>query len=272
VCLCEPYRCRCAGAFCNSMNGAKAPARSQSFGVLRGGGAPGAPTVPAARHAQPQTHLCGRRTLLTAERKERLQRLLSEQPDAHWQSGCPHGPSFRTSTMDLWLRQLGWRYKKNSVRRRQNGRTWPKKGLDAGAVGRGARNRLCLWMKAGQHQNDPLPQSALGGADGWPASRTTLADQHAHLRHAPERSCAPWLFEAHERRCFGLARAGLAPTLQKGTCILDNWHDKIQESSRPSQQQVPAPVSAALFTRLQPIENMCSKISKSPQPSSPYGE
>ena len=31
---------------------------------------------------QPQTHLCGRRTLLTAERKERLQRLLSEQPDA----------------------------------------------------------------------------------------------------------------------------------------------------------------------------------------------
>src|SRR5882672_5370320 len=31
---------------------------------------------------QPQTHLCGRKTLLTQERKERLRRLLSQQPDA----------------------------------------------------------------------------------------------------------------------------------------------------------------------------------------------
>jgi hypothetical protein len=26
--------------------------------------------------------------------------------------------SFRTSTIDLWLRRLGWRFKKNSGRRR----------------------------------------------------------------------------------------------------------------------------------------------------------
>ena len=68
---------------------------------------------------QPQTHLCGRRTLLTQERKERLQRLLSEQPDATLaELGTRMDRPFRTSTMDLWLRQLGWRYKKNSVRHR----------------------------------------------------------------------------------------------------------------------------------------------------------
>ena len=68
---------------------------------------------------QPQTHLCGRSTLLTRERKERLQRLLSEQPDATLaELGARMDRPFRTSTMDLWLRKLGWRYKENSVRRR----------------------------------------------------------------------------------------------------------------------------------------------------------
>ncbi len=67
---------------------------------------------------QPQTHLCGRRTLLTEERKRRLQRLLSKQPDATLaELGARMDRPFRTSTMDLWLRKLGWRYK-NSVRRR----------------------------------------------------------------------------------------------------------------------------------------------------------
>jgi len=68
---------------------------------------------------EPQTHLCGRSTLLTEERKVRLQRLLSEQPDATLAElgACMDRP-FRTSTVDLWLRQLGWTYKKNSVRRR----------------------------------------------------------------------------------------------------------------------------------------------------------
>jgi transposase len=66
-----------------------------------------------------QTHLCGRKTLLTAERKERLRRLLSQQPDATLaELGARMDRPFRTSTIDLWLRQLGWRYKKNSVRRR----------------------------------------------------------------------------------------------------------------------------------------------------------
>ena len=68
---------------------------------------------------QPQTHLCGRKTLLTEERKERLRRLLSQQPDATLaELGARMDRAFPTSTIDLWLRQLGWRYKKNSVRLR----------------------------------------------------------------------------------------------------------------------------------------------------------
>ncbi len=68
---------------------------------------------------QPQTHLCGRRTLLTEERKQRLQQLLAEQPDATLaELGARLDRPFRTSTIDLWLRRLGWKFKKNSGRQR----------------------------------------------------------------------------------------------------------------------------------------------------------
>jgi len=68
---------------------------------------------------EPRTHRSGRRTLLTKERKQRLEELLSEQPDATLaELGARLDRSFRTSTVDLWLRRLGWRYKKNAGRRR----------------------------------------------------------------------------------------------------------------------------------------------------------
>ena len=68
---------------------------------------------------QPRTHRSGRRTLLTAERQRRLEELLSEQPDATLaELGASLERRFRTSTIDLWLRKLGWRYKKNSGRLR----------------------------------------------------------------------------------------------------------------------------------------------------------
>ena len=38
---------------------------------------------------QPQTHLCGRKTLLTSKRKTRLQKLVAAQPDA---TLAAHGP------------------------------------------------------------------------------------------------------------------------------------------------------------------------------------
>jgi transposase len=68
---------------------------------------------------EPQTHLCGRKTLLSAERKQRLQQLLSKQPDATLaELGAHLDRPFRTSTIDLWLRRLGWKFKKNSGRHR----------------------------------------------------------------------------------------------------------------------------------------------------------
>jgi transposase len=71
------------------------------------------------RTLEPRTHLCGRKTLLTEERKQRLQHLLSGQPDATLaEFGARLDRPFPTSTIDLWLRQLGWKFKKNSGRRR----------------------------------------------------------------------------------------------------------------------------------------------------------
>ncbi|MST94149.1 MAG: hypothetical protein EXS33_02560, partial [Pedosphaera sp.] len=55
----------------------------------------------------PQTDRCGRKQLLTAARKTRLQRLLARRPDA---TLAEMGAQFDrpTSTMDLWLNRLGW--------------------------------------------------------------------------------------------------------------------------------------------------------------------
>ena len=71
------------------------------------------------RTLEPRTHLCGRKTLLTEERKQRLKALLSAQPDATLaELGARMDRAFRTSTVDLWLRRLGWTFKTNSGRRR----------------------------------------------------------------------------------------------------------------------------------------------------------
>jgi transposase len=84
------------------------------------------------RTLEPETHRCGRKTLLTEERKQRLQRLLSEQPDATLaEMGVRLDRRFRTSTIDLWLRRLGWRFKKNSGRRRT---TASRRGRAKGAL------------------------------------------------------------------------------------------------------------------------------------------
>jgi transposase len=68
---------------------------------------------------KPQTHLCGRKTLLTAARKARLEKLVADQPDATLaQLGTRLDRPFGTSTVDVWLRRLGWTCKKNAARRR----------------------------------------------------------------------------------------------------------------------------------------------------------
>ena len=67
----------------------------------------------------PQTHWCGRKTLLTAQRKARLEKLLARQPDATLaELGAHMDRPFGTSTVDLWVRKLGLTVKKNAARRR----------------------------------------------------------------------------------------------------------------------------------------------------------
>ena len=79
----------------------------------------------------PRTHGCGRKTLLTEERRQRLRELLAEQPDATLaELGGRLDHPFRTSTINLWLWRLGWKFKKNSGRRRTRPtRRGRKKGL-----------------------------------------------------------------------------------------------------------------------------------------------
>jgi len=78
---------------------------------------------------EPQTDRCGRKTLLTAKRKAGLQKLLRAQPDATLaQLGAGMDRPFGASTVDLWLRRLGYTYKKNAARRRAApARRGPKK-------------------------------------------------------------------------------------------------------------------------------------------------
>jgi transposase len=80
----------------------------------------------------PQTHRCGRKTLLTDRRKVRLEKLVAQQPDATLaELGTRMDRPFRTSTMDLWLRRLGLTYKKNAARRRTEP---PRRGRKTGGL------------------------------------------------------------------------------------------------------------------------------------------
>ena len=83
---------------------------------------------------KPQTHLCGRKTLLTAQRQSRLQKLVAEEPDATLaELGTGLDRPFGTSTVDLWLRRLGLSYKKNAACRRA---APPRRGRTKGALAR----------------------------------------------------------------------------------------------------------------------------------------
>ena len=89
----------------------------------------------------PQTHLCGRKALLTPRRQARLHKLVAARPDATLaELGARLDRPFGTSTVDLWLRRLGLSYKKNAARQRT---TTTRRGRTPGAVAgtTGARTR-----------------------------------------------------------------------------------------------------------------------------------
>jgi transposase len=91
---------------------------------------------------KPQTHRCGRKTLLTDSRKARLLQLLERRPDATLaELGAPLKRP--TSTIDLWLTRLGWSCKKNAARQRtvatrRGGATNPMATAAGGRVRRSA--------------------------------------------------------------------------------------------------------------------------------------
>jgi transposase len=90
---------------------------------------------------QPQTHRCGRKTLLTDTRKARLLQLLDQYPDATLAELA--APFKRpTSTLDLWLTRLGWSCKKHIARQRAVAarRGGAKNGLAATTGGRVRRS------------------------------------------------------------------------------------------------------------------------------------
>jgi transposase len=86
---------------------------------------------------EPQTHRCGRKTLLTSRRRQRLQALVTRKPDVTLKE---LGAQFKrpTSTIDLWLDRLGLSCKKNAARRRavEGRRGGAKKAVAATAGGR----------------------------------------------------------------------------------------------------------------------------------------
>jgi transposase len=104
---------------------------------------------------EPWTHLCGRKTLLSEERKQRLQELLAERPDARLaESGARLDRRFGTSTIDLWLRRLGWKFKKLWPPPNKSARTSPSEGRAGMRSWPSSPPRVwCLWTKA-----EPTPR------------------------------------------------------------------------------------------------------------------
>jgi transposase len=63
---------------------------------------------------EPQTHRCGRKGYFTRERQQRLRELVQEKPDATLAELCTQMDlPVAVSTMDVWVRKLGFTFKKS---------------------------------------------------------------------------------------------------------------------------------------------------------------
>ena len=85
---------------------------------------------------EPQTHRCGRKTLLTEPRQARLLRWLARRPDA---TLAELGAQLErpTSTIALWLNRLGWSCRKTLPAAEQSrpdvaeqSKAWPQRLAD----------------------------------------------------------------------------------------------------------------------------------------------
>jgi len=230
---------------------------------------------------EPRTHRCGRKTLLTEERKQRLRELLCAQPDATLaELGARMDRSFRTSTIDLWLRRLGWKYKK----------TLTAAERDRPDV---AARRAC-WHE--QLAAEPVATLVFVDESGANTKMTRLRGRalggqrllaripHGHYQTSTLISglhlggpCAPWLFGGPMNGEMFLAwvRQGLAPTLGPGdVVILDNLATHKIRGVRDALEAVGArllylPPYSPDFN---PIEPMWSKIKQSLRSHAPRTE
>jgi transposase len=140
---------------------------------------------------EPQTHLCGRKTLLTAGRKARLQKLVDTQSDATLAKvGYAQGPPVWDFDDGSVAAQAGFDLKRHCTPPNKTDPTWPQKER------MGMSNSLGLYGPVGvcggarsQYQNDPLARtsSQRSMVGRWDSTRR-LSDQHPHLGGALERA------------------------------------------------------------------------------------
>jgi transposase len=181
------------------------------------------------RTLEPRTYLSGRKTLLTGERKQRLHQLLSEQPDATLaELGAGLDRPFRTSTIDLWLRRLGWKFKKTlAAAEQERPDVAEKRGRWHEELAAEPAARLLFVDESGA--NTKMTR-LLGRALGGQRLLARIPHGHYHTRTLIsgirlEGPCAPWLFEGPMNGEMFLAwvQQGLAPRLQAGDLvIMDN--------------------------------------------------
>ena len=218
---------------------------------------------------KPQTHLCGRKTLLTAERQTCLQKLVQAQPDATLaELGARLDRPFGTSTVDLWVRRLGLTYKKTLFATEQNRPDVAEKRahwheqLAPDPVGRlvfvdesGANTqmtRLRGRSPQGQRLVARIPQGHY--------QTTTLVSAIRLTGPA-----APWLFEGAMDGEMFLAwiRQGLVPVLQRDDrVIMDNLATHKVEGVRQAIEEAGATLLylPPYSPDDNPIENMWSKV------------
>ena len=181
---------------------------------------------------QPRTHLSGRRTLLTKERKQRLQEVTVRAARCHaGRVGCWHGPALPSFHDGFMASPAGLEgIKKTLVAAEQERPDVAEKELIGMNSWRASQSPGLVFVdeSGANTQMTRWRGRALGGRRlVAQVPHRKLSDQHADLRHTLGRSAlrAPWLFEGPMNGELFLAwvAQGLAPTLRPGdVVILDN--------------------------------------------------
>lgn len=177
---------------------------------------------------QPQTHLWGRKTLLTRARQARLEKLVAEQPDATLaELGRRLDRPFGPSTVDLWLHKLELSCKKRcpaaeqqrpAVAEQSARRSERLAGVSSAWLifvdKSGANTKMTRW-----YGRCPVGPRLVGHQPEGHYQTGTLIGGMG-LRGP----CAPWLFEgAMEGKIFlAWVRQGLVSQLQPGDWVIQD--------------------------------------------------